>query len=155
VRASRGRRSDRIEVLAEVTADGQLRLHTGDVYRNVNTAGSDLIDKECDGLAFWKLTRDDGSEISLRQLRDESPLVRTRVAQKGGSSLLVDINPRIRRADALLGALPEPDPPEVAVASDGALAKTRRDTHVSGLQTQERESGQGQPKVIEAAGPAR
>jgi len=75
-------RAGAIEAVAEVTADGQLRVHTGDIYRNVNTAGSDITKKSCDGLAFWKLIRDDGSEISLRQLRDESPLGRSPRARK-------------------------------------------------------------------------
>jgi hypothetical protein len=36
----------------------------------------------CDGLAFWKLIRDDESEISLRQLRDESPWVDVRAPRR-------------------------------------------------------------------------
>jgi Protein of unknown function DUF262/Restriction Enzyme Adenine Methylase Associated/Protein of unknown function (DUF1524) len=75
-------RTGTIEAVAEVTADGQLRVHTGDLYRSVNAAGSDITKKSCDGLAFWKLVRDDGSEITLRQLRDESPLGRRARAQK-------------------------------------------------------------------------
>lgn len=71
-------RAGSIEALAEVTVDGRLRIHTGDFYRDVNAAGRDLIQKPCDGLGFWKLSRDDGSEVSLRELRDDSPLTRRR-----------------------------------------------------------------------------
>ncbi|MEV7624102.1 DUF1524 domain-containing protein [Actinoplanes sp. NPDC089786] len=60
------------DTTAEIQPDGQLRLHTGDVFRKPDDAARAVVGKKTEGMPFWHVIMPDGSRVSLRRLRDEA-----------------------------------------------------------------------------------
>lgn len=60
------------EVVAQIQADGTLRLPTGEVFRKADDAGRMLTNRRCEGMKFWHVTSPDGGRVSLRELRDRA-----------------------------------------------------------------------------------
>jgi len=64
--------ADDTDTTAELQPDGQLKLHTGEIFRKPDDAARAVTGRKTEGMPFWHVITPDGSRISLRQLRDES-----------------------------------------------------------------------------------